>query len=52
VGEVLINLVPVLLGDGERLFQDLGGRVPELEPLSTIAAPWVMHLKFRVKHPA
>jgi dihydrofolate reductase len=50
VDEVLINLVPVLLGDGERLFDNLGGRLPELEPLSTIAAPRVTHLKLRVKH--
>jgi dihydrofolate reductase len=48
VDEMLINLVPVLLGDGERLFDRLEGRLPELEPISAIAAPGVTHLKFRV----
>jgi dihydrofolate reductase len=48
VDEMLINLVPILLGDGERLFDRLGGRLPELEPVSTIVAPGVTHLKFRV----
>jgi hypothetical protein len=38
--------------DGERPFHNLGEQVPELEPLSAIAAPGVTHLKFRVKHPA
>ena len=49
VDEMLINLVPILLGDGERLFDGLGARRPELEPISTIAAPGVWHLRFRVR---
>jgi dihydrofolate reductase len=49
VDEMLINLVPILLGDGERLFDGLAARRPELEPISTIAAPGVWHLKFRVR---
>ncbi len=48
VDEMLINLVPILLGDGERLFEGLGAPRPELEPISTIVAPGVTHLKFRV----
>jgi dihydrofolate reductase len=48
VDEMLINLVPILLGDGERLFDGLADRRPKLEPMSTIAAPGVWHLKFRV----
>jgi len=48
VDEMVINLVPILLGDGERLFGGLGDRPPELEPISSITAPGVTHLKFRV----
>jgi dihydrofolate reductase len=49
VDEALINLTPVLLGDGERLFENLGASLPELEPTETIAAPGVTHLMFRLK---
>jgi len=49
VDEMLINLVPILLGDGERLFDKPGGHLPELEPISAVAAPGVTHLKFRVR---
>ncbi len=45
VDEMLINLVPILLGSGERLFhgvKDLSG----LELVKTVAAPNVTHLKF------
>jgi dihydrofolate reductase len=45
VDEMEINLVPVLLGSGERLFEgvsDLKG----LELMRTVAAPNVTHLKF------
>ena len=43
--EMEINLVPILLGAGERLFDsvtDLGG----LELVRTVATPQVVHLKF------
>jgi dihydrofolate reductase len=49
VDEMLISLVPILLGDGERLFEDLGGRLPALEPMSTTIAPGVVHLRFRLR---
>jgi dihydrofolate reductase len=45
VDEMVISLVPILLGRGERLFDgvdDLRG----LDPVETIAAPGVAHLKF------
>jgi dihydrofolate reductase len=48
VDEMLINLVPILLGDGERLLEGLGDRLPKLEPTDIITAPGVTHLKFRV----
>jgi dihydrofolate reductase len=49
VDEALISVVPVLLGDGERLFENLGEHAPELELVDSVAAPGVTHLKFRVR---
>lgn len=46
--ELVIHLVPVLLHDGKRLFDRLGGRV-DLERTEVIEAPeGVTHLRFRV----
>jgi dihydrofolate reductase len=46
VDEMEINLVAVFLGDGERLFADLGVGNPRLVHVRTVAAPGVTHLKF------
>ncbi|HEY8719562.1 dihydrofolate reductase family protein [Pengzhenrongella sp.] len=46
VDEMEIHLVPIFLGDGERLFQGLGFGNPRLVHVRTIAAPGVTHLKF------
>lgn len=46
VDEMEINLVPIFLGDGERLFDDLGVGNPRLTHVRTVAAPGVTHLKF------
>jgi dihydrofolate reductase len=46
--EIHINLVPVLLGDGVRLFDHLGVAPIELERTRVIEAPGVTHLRFRV----
>jgi dihydrofolate reductase len=46
--EVQIHLVPILLGDGKRLFEDLGSDPPELERTRLIEGPGVTHLRFRV----
>lgn len=46
--EIQIDLVPVLLGDGVRLFDDLGTGPIELESIRATATPGVMHLNFRV----
>lgn len=46
VDEMEINLVPVLLGSGERLFDGIGGNLHGLELARTVAAPNVSHLKF------
>ena len=46
VDEMEINLVPTLLGSGERLFEGLGDDLHGLELVRTVAAPQVTHLKF------
>jgi dihydrofolate reductase len=46
VDEMEINLVPILLGSGERLFDGVGDDLHGLELVRTIAAPNVTHLKF------
>jgi dihydrofolate reductase len=46
VDEMEINLVPVLLGTGERLFEGLGDELHGLELVRTVAASNVTHLKF------
>src|SRR5436309_1878444 len=48
VDEVNVSLVPLLLGGGERLFDNLGDARPELEQIRAIDAPGVTHLKYRV----
>ena len=46
VDEMEINLVPTLLGSGERLFDGAGDDLHGLELVRTVAAPQVTHLKF------
>lgn len=46
--EIGIDLVPVLLGSGVRLFEHLGIEPVELECTSVVAAPGVTHLRYRV----
>ena len=46
--EIHIDLVPVLLGTGVRLFEHLGTEAVELEATRVIEAPGVTHLRFRV----
>jgi dihydrofolate reductase len=48
VDEANVSLVPILLGGGERLFENLGDPPPQLEQVRTIDAPGVTHLKYRV----
>jgi dihydrofolate reductase len=47
--EIHIDLVPMLLGAGVRLFEDLDAAPHELETISAIHAPGVTHLQFRVE---
>jgi dihydrofolate reductase len=46
--EFQIHLVPVLLGDGVRLFDQLDSEQVELEATRVIESPGITHLKFRV----
>lgn len=46
--ELNIDLVPVLLGGGIRLFDQLGPEPFELEILQVLEAPGVTHLKYRL----
>jgi dihydrofolate reductase len=45
VDEMEINLVPVLLGSGERLFEGVGENLHGVELVRTVATPAVVHLK-------
>jgi dihydrofolate reductase len=44
--ELYLHIVPVILGAGERLFEDVGD--PTLEPVKVVASPAVTHVKYRV----
>jgi dihydrofolate reductase len=46
--EMLISLVPVFLGGGTRLFDNLGAEPPGLEQVEAIEAPGVTHIRYRV----
>ena len=48
IDELEISLVPLLLGQGARLFDNLGDAKLALEQVSAIEAPGVAHLKYRV----
>jgi len=46
--EIQIHLVPVLLGEGRRLFEHLGADHIELDPIRVVDGPGVTHLRYRV----
>ncbi|UUZ70815.1 dihydrofolate reductase family protein [Polaromonas sp. P1(28)-8] len=46
VDEMEINLVPTLLGSGERLFEGIGDSLYGLDLVRTVAATKVTHLKY------
>ena len=49
VDEIEVDLVPILLGRGIRLFEYLGVEPIKLERTIAVLAPDVTHLRFRVK---
>jgi dihydrofolate reductase len=44
--ELYLHIVPVILGAGERLLEDVGD--PVLEPVNVVASPAVTHIKYRI----
>lgn len=48
VDELVIALVPVLLGDGTRLFADLGSDRIELDRTAVVETPGATHLRFTI----
>jgi dihydrofolate reductase len=48
IDEMQIHLVPVLLGDGSRLFDNLAAAEVGLECIGVVAAPGVTHLTYRL----
>jgi dihydrofolate reductase len=47
--ELELHVVPVLFGDGERLFDNLGDAEPQLQQVRGVGAPDVTHLKYRMR---
>lgn len=46
--ELYLHIVPIVLGGGERLLQNVGD--PILEPIQVVASPAVTHVRYRVVH--
>jgi dihydrofolate reductase len=45
--EITLDIVPVLLGAGERLFDTV--QDPGLEPVEVTHSPWATHVRYRVR---
>jgi dihydrofolate reductase len=48
LNELELHVVPVLLGDGARLFDSLGAAEVRLQQVRAVEAPGVTHLKYTV----
>jgi dihydrofolate reductase len=48
VDELQLSVVPILLGDGARLFDNVADADVKLEPVRVVDAPGVTHLMYRV----
>jgi dihydrofolate reductase len=46
IDELVLDIAPVLLGAGERLFDDVSD--PGLEPIEVIGSPNATHIRYRV----
>jgi dihydrofolate reductase len=44
--EMLISVVPMFLGGGARLFDNLGDALPKVEQIEAIEAPGVTHIRY------
>jgi dihydrofolate reductase len=49
--ELELHVVPVLLGQGRRLFDNLPAEHIELDLVRQLTTPEVMHLRYRVRRP-
>jgi dihydrofolate reductase len=47
--EMALQVVPVLLGQGRRLFDDMPAEHFELELVRTLVGPGVLHTRYRVR---
>src|SRR4051795_1139413 len=47
VDELVLDIAPVLLGSGERLFEDVGD--PRLVPVEVLHSPHATHIRYRVE---
>lgn len=47
--EIQLHLVPILLGSGRRLFENIGLAPLELQPTSVVETPGVTHLRYLVR---
>jgi len=48
IDEMEIHVVPLLFGDGARLFENVRDSGVKLEPIRTVEGPGVTHLKYRI----
>jgi dihydrofolate reductase len=48
IDEMDLHVAPILLGSGERLFDNLGDASLKLEQVRTVEGPGVTHLKYRL----
>lgn len=48
--ELVIHLVPVLLGEGVQLFDSPARAAIEMEQESAVGAPGVVHRTYRIAH--
>jgi dihydrofolate reductase len=48
IDQMQLNVVPILLGDGARLFEDGAGAGLDLEPVLVVDTPEVTHLRYHV----
>jgi dihydrofolate reductase len=44
--EFVVSVVPLVLGDGARLFDNLGDPAPRLRQVQAIEAPGVTHIRY------
>ena len=46
--ELYLHIVPIVLGEGERLLENVGD--PKMTPVTVIASPTVTHIKYRFEY--